>query len=170
MKIALIEPAASEANVYSKLHMPLLGPVYLGTVLKNRGHKVEIYNEDIYRPDYSRLDADLIGISVLTSTAKRGYEIARRFPKEKVIIGGVHASLLPEEALQYARQVVVGEAEAVIADVAEGLIKDAIVYGKPIQSLDSLPYPDFSLIKGYRSSPWITPISTSRGCPFDCTF
>lgn len=170
MKIVLIEPAASEANVYSKLHMPLLGPLYLGAILKNRGHEVEVYNEDTFRPDYSRLQADLIGISILTSTAKRGYEIAGKFPKEKVIIGGVHASLLPEEALGFARQVIVGEAEEVIADVAEGRIRDEIVYGKAIQDLDSLPYPDFSLIKGYEKLPFIMPISTSRGCPFDCTF
>ncbi len=156
--------------MYSKLHMPLLGPVYLGTILKNRGHEVEIYHEDIYKPDYSRLDADIIGISILTSTAQRGYEIARHFPKEKVIIGGVHASLLPDEALPFARQVVVGEAEEVIAPVVEGSIKDAIVYGKPIQNLDSLPYHDFSLIKGYRFPALITSVSTSRGCPFDCIF
>jgi len=170
VKIVLIEPAASEANVYSKLHMPLLGPIYLGTILKNKGHEVEIYNEEICRPDYSKLNADVVGISILTSTAKRGYEIARKFPKEKVIIGGVHASLLPDEALQFARQVVIGEAEEVIVDVVEGLIKEPIVHGKAIQNLDSLPYPDFSLIKGYKLSSFIMPVSTSRGCPFDCTF
>ena len=170
MKIALIEPTASEANIYSKLHMPLLGPIYLGTILRNKGHEVEIYNEDIYRPDYSKLNADVVGISILTSTAKRGYAIARRFPKEKVIIGGVHASLLPDEALQFARQVVIGEAEEVICDVVEGLNKEPIVYGKPIQNLDSLPYPDFSLVKRYKTLSWAMPISTSRGCPFDCTF
>lgn len=170
MKIVLIEPASTEANVYSKLPMPLLGPIYLGTILKNRGHEVEIYHEDIYRPDYAQLNADIIGISILTSTAKRGYEIARKFPREKVIMGGVHASLLPEEALQFSRQVVVGEAEEVIADVVEGSIKDAVVIGKPVQDLDNLPFPDFSLIKGYSPYPIIMPISTSRGCPFDCTF
>src|SRR3989338_2346824 len=161
MKIVLIEPRSSEANVYSKIPMPLLGPVYLGTILKNAGHEVEIYNEDILEPDYSRLEADLIGISILTSTAKRGYEIAKKFPKEKVIIGGVHASLLPEEALQFARQVVVGEAEGVITGIDEGLIRDAIVKGEPEQDLDNLPQPDFSLIKGYRKRPFIMPISTS---------
>lgn len=170
MKIVLIEPRASRANVYSKLRMPLLGPIYLGTILKQRGHEVEIYHEDIYAPNYSKLDADLIGISILTSTANRGYEIAKHFPKEKVIIGGVHASLMPAEALQFARQVVVGEAEEVIVDVVEGIIKDSIVQGRPVQNLDDLPLPDFSLIKGYTISPIIMPISTSRGCPFDCTF
>ena len=170
MKIVLIEPRAPKANVYSKISMPLLGLIYLGTILKNRGHEVVIYNEGIYTPDYSKVDADLIGISVLTSTAKRGYEIARKFPKDKVIIGGVHASILPEEALCFARQVVVGEAEEVIADVAEGRRQERIVQGAPVQNLDSLPYPDFSLIKGFRWPSLVLPISTSRGCPFDCSF
>ncbi len=150
--------------------MPLLGPVYLGTILKNKGHEVEIYNEDVETPDYSKLDPDLIGISILTSTAKRGYEIAGKFPKEKVIIGGVHASLLPDEAIRFARQVVVGEAEEIICDIVEGKIQDPIVRGRPVENLDALPHPDFSLIKGYRSPSIVTPISTSRGCPFDCSF
>ncbi len=170
MKIVFIEPRASEANVYSKLSMPLLGPIYLGTILKNRGHEVEIYNEDICPPDYSKLKADCFGISILTSTAKRGYEIARRFPKDNVIIGGVHATLLPDEAIQFARQVVIGEAEEVIADVVEMKTRDAFVYGRPVENLDSLPYPDFSLVKGFKFPSLITPISTSRGCPFDCSF
>jgi radical SAM superfamily enzyme YgiQ (UPF0313 family) len=170
MKIAFIEPASSEANVYSKLHMPLLGPIYLGTILRNLGHTVEVYNEDIFKPDYSALDADIVGISILTSTAKRGYAIARKFPREKVVIGGVHASLLPEEALQFARQVVVGEAEGVIAGIVDGSIKERIVYGKPIENLDILPFPDFSLLKSHGRSSFLTPVSTSRGCPFDCTF
>lgn len=170
MKVVFIEPAASEANVYSKLHMPLLGPVYLATILKNRGHEVEVYNEEILRPDYSRLNADVIGISILTSTARRGYEIARRFPKEKVIIGGVHASLMPEEALDYSRQVIIGEAEEVIVDIVEGRLQDSIIHGRPVQNLDTLPFPDFSLIKGYKFPSFLTPVSTSRGCPFDCSF
>lgn len=170
MKIVLIEPRASEANVYSKLHMPLLGPVYLGTILKNSGHEVEVYNEDICVPDYANLKADLVGISILTPTAKRGYEIAKRFPKEKVIMGGVHASLLPYEALEYARQVIVGEAEDTIIDIVEGRRRESVVQGRAVENLDALPNPDFSLIKGYRLNPLIMPISTSRGCPFDCSF
>ncbi len=170
MKIALIEPRSSEANVYSKIPMPLLGPVYLGTILKKNGHEIEIYNEDIQAPDYSALDADLIGISILTSTAKRGYEIAGKFPKEKVIIGGVHASLLPEEAVRFARQVVVGEAEGVICDIVEGRMREQVVYGRPVEDLDALPHPDFSLIKGFKLPSLVMPVSTSRGCPFDCSF
>lgn len=170
MKIAIIEPRGSEANVYSRFPMPLLGPVYLGTILKNRGHQVTIYKEDVFTPDYSSIDADVVGISILTSTARRGYEIAAMFPREKVVLGGVHASLLPEEAVEHARQVVVGEAEDVIVDVMEGRRTERIVKGNPVKDLDALPFPDFSLIKGYQSNAAITPISTSRGCPFDCSF
>ena len=170
MKVVLIEPRSTTANVFSKIPMPLLGPVYLGTILKNQGHDVRIYKEDIRTPDYASIKADIVGISILTSTANRGYEIAGKFPKEKVIIGGVHASLLPEEAKGFARQVVVGEAEGVIGDIVSGRIKDAVVYGKPVEELDTLPYPDFSLIQGYRLPARMTPVSTSRGCPFDCSF
>lgn len=85
-------------------------------------------------------------------------------------MGGVHASLLTEEVLEYARQVVVGEAEHVILDVVEGRRLEPVVQGRPVEDLDALPHPDFSLIKGYRMNPIIMPISTSRGCPFDCSF
>lgn len=169
-KIAFIEPAQSKVNVYSRLQMPLLGPIYLGTILKQRGHQVRIYSENFSRPDYSRLDADLIAISILTSTAKRGYEIARMFPREKVIFGGVHASLLPEEPLQFGRQVVAGEAEGVIADVVEGRATSPVVKGSPVGDLDALPFPDFSLIADLPRSMLVQPVSTSRGCPFDCSF
>jgi len=170
MKIVFIEPRSTKSTVYSKIPMPLLGPVYLGTILKNRGHQVTVYKEDIFTPDYSKLDADLIGISILTSTAKRGYQIARKFPREKVIMGGVHASLVPAEASRFARQIVIGEAEEVIADIVEGRNKEEIIHGRPVEDLDTLPQPDFSLIKGFKTSIMTTPISTSRGCPFDCSF
>ena len=170
MKIVFIEPRSTRSNVYSKIPMPLLGPVYLGTILRNRGHQVTVYKEDIFTPDYSKLDADLIGISILTSTAKRGYQIARKFPREKVIMGGVHASLVPAEASRFARQIVIGEAEEVIADIVEGRNKEEIIHGRPVEDLDTLPQPDFSLIKGFKTSIMTTPISTSRGCPFDCSF
>ncbi len=170
MKIAFIEPRTTSANVYSKISIPLLGPLYLGTILKKRGHSVHVYKENIFTPDYSKLDSDLIGISLLTSTAKRGYEIAGKFPRERVILGGPHASLVPEEAIRFARQVVIGEADSVIADVVEGKITSSFVQGSPVSNLDELPFPDFSLIKGARLPLKITPISTSRGCPYNCNF
>jgi hypothetical protein len=176
MKISIVEPKSPFYNFYSAFikRLPLLGPIYLGTILKNNSHDVTVYNENIKGLDYSRIeDSDVLGISIMTSTAPRGYEIARDFrqvnPKGRVIIGGSHATFLPEEAAQYADHVVTGEGESVICD----LVKyggEKIIAGSPVQNLDDLPFPDFSLIDGFKKRLPITPISTSRGCPFDCTF
>ncbi|MBE0415488.1 MAG: B12-binding domain-containing radical SAM protein [Dehalococcoidia bacterium] len=176
MKISIIEPKAPFYNFYSAFikRLPLLGPIYLGTILKNEGHDVTIYNENIKEVDYSKIkDSDILAISIITSTAPRGYEIAKRYrslnPMGKIIIGGSHATFLPEEAAQYADHVVTGEGELVISD----LIKsggEKIVPGIPVENLDDLPFPDFSLIYGAKTPLPITPISTSRGCPYACTF
>lgn len=176
MKISLVEPKSPFYNFYSAFvkRLPLLGPLYLGTILKDRGHDVTIYNENIKELDYSRIkDSDVLSISTISTTAPRGYEIASDFkklnPRGRVIIGGSHATFLPEEAAQYADQVVTGEGEPVICDVIEEG-GDKIVAGSPVQDLDGLPFPDLSLIDGFKERPATTPISTSRGCPFDCTF
>lgn len=176
MKISLVEPKTPSYNVYTAFikHLPLMGPIYLGSILKNDGHDVTIYNENIREIDYSRIqDSDVLGISIMTSTAPRGYEIAENFralnPKGRIIIGGVHATFLPEEAAQYADHVVKGEGELVISD----LVKyggERIVECNPVLNLDDLPFPDFSLIEGLGKHLPMTPVSTSRGCPYDCTF
>lgn len=126
MKISLVEPKSPGFNFYTWIikHVPLLGPIYLGTILKNEGHDVTIYNENFKKVDYAKIkDSDILGISIMTSTAPRGYEIAENFrllnPKGKVIIGGCHATFLPQEAAQYADHVVTGEGELIISDLVK---------------------------------------------------
>jgi radical SAM superfamily enzyme YgiQ (UPF0313 family) len=174
VKVTLVEPGARFHNFYSAFqkHLPLMGSLYLGTLLKQQGHDVTIYNENIGKIDYSDIkDSDVLGVSILSTTAPRGYEIAERFrslnPKGRVFIGGPHATFLPEEAAQYADHVVLGEGETVIADLVKSG-GDRIVQGHPVANLDDLPFPDFSLIRGFTRH--ITPVSTSRGCPHNCTF
>ena len=176
MKVSIVEPKAPFYNFYSAFikHLPLMGPIYIGTILKNDGHDVTIYNENIKAIDYAKIkDSDVLAISIMTSTAPRGYEIANHFrelnPKGRIIIGGVHSTFLPEEASQYADHVVKGEAEAVISDLVNNG-GEKIIQGTPVENLDDLPFPDFSLIEGLKKRMLITPISTSRGCPYECTF
>jgi radical SAM superfamily enzyme YgiQ (UPF0313 family) len=176
VKIAFVEPKAPFVNFYSWAikFIPLMGPVYLGTILKNEGHDVAIHNENFKEIDFSKIkDADVLGISMMTSTAPRGYEIAEYYraanPKGKVIIGGSHATFLPEEAAQYADHVVIGEAESVISDLIRNG-GEKIIQGSPLENLDELPFPDFSLIEGYGKRRPMTPVMTSRGCPYDCEF
>lgn len=106
----------------------------------------------------------------MTSNAPRGYELAdyvHQNSHAKVIMGGMHATWLPQEAAQHADQVIVGEGEKVFLDVVEGRITDKIVQGIPICNLDEVPFPDYSILK--------TPceaanVISTRGCPYRCTF
>jgi radical SAM superfamily enzyme YgiQ (UPF0313 family) len=139
-------------------------------ILKEKGYDTEIFKENLKMPD--KLDCDILAINVLTAEAPRAYELAREFkennPDKKVIMGGPHVSALPKEALRYADQVVIGEGEDVIVDMVEGKIKERIIHGSQV-NLNKLPFPDFSLIYGLKRLDFL-PISTSRGCPFNCKF
>ena len=73
MKISLVEPKSPFYNFYSFLlkKQPLLGPIYLGTILKNQGHDVTVYNENMKEIDYAQLYAsDVLGISMMTSMVR----------------------------------------------------------------------------------------------------
>jgi radical SAM superfamily enzyme YgiQ (UPF0313 family) len=136
-------------------------------MLKQIGCQARIYNDISEKIVPGNVDEDIILISIMTSTARRGYEIARLFPDRRVIIGGVHASILPGEAIQFADQVVVGECERVLPDLLASRIKDRIVYAEPLSDLDNVPHIDYSFLKVL---PETLPLQTSRGCPISCNF
>lgn len=150
----------------------ITGPLILGGILKKAGHEVEAYEELNGSVPYRRLlqDTDVFCISIMTSNAPRGYELADMIHARshaRVIMGGMHCTVLPQEALEHADQVIVGEGEKVILDVVEGRNKDRIVHGIPICNLDEVPFPDYSILK--------TPcqaanVISTRGCPYRCTF
>ena len=89
-------------------------------------------------------DVDLVGISALTTTVQRGYEIADHFRRRgiKVVMGGMHVLCLPDEALQHCDSVVVGEAEvlwpALLRDFQENALKPVYRHG------DELPHRAFA--------------------------
>ncbi len=174
--VIIVEPSGVEANVFSKyIKLPLMGTVYLGTILKKHGFNVRILNENILgrKLMVDELQGDFLLLSLLTSTAPRGYEIARQFKQmnrnSKVIIGGIHPTFMPDEAARFADHVVLGEGENIIIDLLKYGSDETIIQGEFLTDLDQLPLPDFSLIaKGLRSS--TLPVMTSRGCPFDCNF
>jgi radical SAM superfamily enzyme YgiQ (UPF0313 family) len=181
-KVILVEPR-SDFNGYSQFVLPLLGPLYLGTILRDRGHEVKVFSEGVVgdvmygksntlRPEL--IQADVVGISTMTTTANRGYAIANEIrkanPKSRIIFGGPHASMMYAEALEHGDAVVVGEAEDVILDVVEDPHRNGVVLGSAVEDLNSLPFPDFTLMDGLDRALSYVPISTSRGCPYDCTF
>jgi radical SAM superfamily enzyme YgiQ (UPF0313 family) len=134
---------------------------------------VVLTDENIEPIDFN-LKADLVGISAMTSYVNRGYEIADQFRSRNlpVVMGGVHASFMPEEALKHCDAVVVGEAELVMARLLEDL-KSGSMRGTyksaSLHSMTGMPMPRYDLLKRNRYLN-CTFIQTSRGCHQGCTF
>ncbi len=175
-KVLLVEPSAVLANVFSAyVGLPLLGPMYLGTILAHAGHDVTVINEDLLgrRLEQADLEADVLCLSCLTSTVQRGYELADMFkkvnPSGRVLMGGPHVAFMQEEALEHAHHVITGEGEKVILDLVEHGTSEPVVAGIPVDDLDELPFIDWSLlVNGHLLK--VQPVMLSRGCPFDCNF
>jgi len=151
---------------------PILGLTLLAALFPET-YEVRIINEVIEEIDFDA-NYDLIGITGLTCVIKRAYEIADRFRARgvKVILGGVHPSLLPEEAKDHADSVFVGEAEGIfeqfIQDFKRGEMKP-FYRNREKSDLRGRPLPRRDLLnKRYR--PVFKVIETSRGCPNRCEF
>lgn len=126
-------------------------------------------------PIPSGRDFDLVGITAMTHQATRAYEIADLFRAEgvPVIMGGMHPTVMPEEALSHADAVVIGEAESVMARLLDDFLCGRLgkVYRAPISQDDKLvvPWSSREILSGKRYLTTQT-IQASRGCPYDCPF
>jgi len=117
---------------------------------------------------------DLVGITAQTPVAPRAYQIAKEFKKRgiPVVMGGVHASMLPQEALQHVDAVVVGESEEVWPDLIEDLRKGQmrrIYVGSEFVNPSDLPLPRRELLNEKFYFP-LKLLETTRGCPHHCDF
>lgn len=189
-KVTLIEPKAPGYHVYSRIVLPRLGLPLLGSILKRRGCDVNVICQDLTGVDFDEMcKSDLVGISTTTSTAPEAYKLAdrARVAGVPVMMGGSHVTFLPDEALRHADYVVRGEGEETMIELLDALEEDVepkgiqgLSYSRGeeiihnpgryrISDLDSLPFPDLSLIRGNERMT-IKPVATSRGCPFDCNF
>lgn len=116
---------------------------------------------------------DLVGVSLITGTAYRGYELAKHYKSKgaKVILGGVHVTLLPDEAAQHADSIVIGFAEKtwpqLLYDFSANKMKT--LYKDLEQHYESSPIPkrNFQNSKSY-AVPNV--ISATRGCKGSCDF
>ncbi len=189
-RVVMVEPRSPRFHVFNFVRLPRLGLPILGAILKRRGYDVTIFCEDLAPIDWDEAaEADIAFVSTITCTAPRAYEIARFFRERNipVVMGGPHPTFLPEDSLQHCDYVVRGEGEETVVELLDALNNGVKPYGvagvsfcdngeivhnppRPlVQDLDSLPFPDLSLIRG-KENISVTPILTSRGCPYDCTF
>jgi radical SAM superfamily enzyme YgiQ (UPF0313 family) len=146
-------------------------PLSLGIIaaLTPSDWKIKLIDENFR--EFRYYEADLVGITAFTSSAPRAYEIAALYREKGIptVMGGIHASMLPEEAMKYVDVVVQGEAEPVwpevIRDFEAGKLKPLYSggFGKEIHQ----PKPRRDLFHpGYICAG----IQTTRGCPLNCTF
>jgi radical SAM superfamily enzyme YgiQ (UPF0313 family) len=118
---------------------------------------------------------DVVGITAMTANALRAYELASiyRHNGARVILGGIHPSILPEEAAQFADAVVVGEAEGVWQQVLYDVQWNQLrkFYHNLQPDLSNSPLPVRPRMRSILELPFfIIPIIASRGCPYDCEF
>src|SRR5436309_13730677 len=123
-KLVFVEPKSTHLHIYSRVCIPRLGSVLLGTLMRNLGYDVRVYIEDIQAPDMNEvLSADLVGISAITSTAPQSYRLADqvRAAGGIVVMGGTHTSFLPDEGLEHADYVIRGEGEFAFQELIDAI-------------------------------------------------
>lgn len=136
------------------------------------GFSVRIIDEEIENIDFDE-PAYIVAITAMTFKAQRAYEIAREFRTRgvTVIMGGIHASMCPDEASEHVDCVVIGEADiiwpVILADATEGKLKKRYE-GQGLPNLEHSRPPRYDLVNNDRYL--YSYLQTTRGCPFDCTF
>jgi radical SAM superfamily enzyme YgiQ (UPF0313 family) len=174
MKILLIAPCQAQDQRPDSMDIPQL-TLSLIAALTPPEHEIEIVEEVYGQSVDLDGDYDVIGISIMTQTAIRGYQIALEFRKrgKTVIFGGIHATSMPEEAIRFGNAVVIGEAEGLWNVVLEDIRHKRL---QPFYKLEKLPdlqnhvRPRRDLIKCSSGRFAIAPIETTRGCPYNCDF
>lgn len=171
--VLLVAPRAKNksASDISVIKTPLSGILILGTMLRDKGYSVKMYDESFKTPNYDNIDAGYVLITSMSATVNRAYELGDLFLEKgsKVFMGGLHVTFQAEEALNHCDNVILGEGENVLFNLLNNKSKKDIIKGSPVVDLNTIPMPDYSLVEGMKT-PKNVSVCTSRGCPFNCKF
>ena len=169
--LLLVNPANKSGSGFIVNRDTRYQPLSLGIIaaLTPPGWKVKIIDENFR--EFRYYEADFVGFTAFSSTVARAYELAAVYREKGIptVIGGIHASMCPEEAGQFVDTVVIGEAEKiwpeVIRDFDNGALKK--VYRGALDDMLSSPRPRRDLFHpGYV----FASVQTTRGCPMNCDF
>jgi radical SAM superfamily enzyme YgiQ (UPF0313 family) len=170
-RLLLVNPVNTARSGFSVNHSSRFPPLSLGVVaaLTPASWDVEMVDENIQPFEFR--EADLVGITAFTSAANRAYEIAGMYRAQgtPVVMGGIHASMCPDEAIQFVDSVVVGEAESawrqLLDDLETGQLKKRY-HGEWLDPT-ALPPPRRDI---YSDKYRFASIQAARGCPLGCDF
>jgi radical SAM superfamily enzyme YgiQ (UPF0313 family) len=155
------------------LYSPLAGLLAVAASIPRDRYEVVLTDENIETINFD-FKSDLVGISAMTSYVNRGYEIADEFRARgiPVVMGGVHPSFMPQEALKHCDAVVIGEVELVIDrlldDLRHGSMR-GLYKSDALHPMSGMQMPRYDLLKKNRYVN-CTFVQTSRGCHQGCTF
>ncbi len=171
-KIVLISPAY-RTKLLENVRVLALPPLGLTTIAGQtpEHYEVQIVDEALEDIDFS-MDADLVGLTCMTPLAPRAYEIADKFRERSipVVLGGIHPSMLPEEAGRFADAVVIGEGENLWPQLLADWEKNELQNQYKASSrpdISCLPPARRDLLRG---DYFVQTVQTSRGCPQNCKF
>jgi len=174
-RLLLISPVA-ERTIMGKdffFRLPHLGLLKVAAVTPSPW-EVRVIDEKVEPLDFNT-PADLVGITAMTPTASRAYKIADEFRRRgvPVVMGGMHVSSLPDEALAHCDAVLVGEAEELwpqfLADFDRGECDRIYRHESGLPSLAAQPPSNWELYSRKNYLP-VHFVETTRGCPLDCEF
>jgi len=179
IKIALISPKGPlyrhRGGIWKKSlrYQPLTLTTLAALIPSELNAEVELFDEGIadVPPD---LEADLVGMTVITGTAKRAYELAAHFRRRgiTVVLGGPHVTLIPEDAQPHADAIVSGYAEdswpQLLRDFANGQLQPRYNQAPGLDLADR-PFARRELLPGHR---YLTNnvFEATRGCIHSCDF
>jgi len=174
MKLTLIKPNIGRMEHSLYVDEARMEPLPLGVLAGMTPPDIEVvlYDDRMESIPYDN-PTDLVAITVETFTARRAYEISAEYRQRgvPVVMGGMHATLLPEEVAQHADAVYLGDGEflwqQVLADARRGKLQP--VYHAKTGRPQPGTFTRRDIFKGKGYLP-ITLLQFSRGCKFDCTF
>jgi radical SAM superfamily enzyme YgiQ (UPF0313 family) len=180
MRIALILPRAGiyryGTGAFSRFlrYSPMTLALLASLVPEELGARIETYDEGAERVRPERISADLVGLTSITGASARAYAYADYFKSRGayIVMGGVHATLIPEEAARHAHTVITGQA----LETWPRFLRD-FVAGRPLPRYHAPERTDFSLFRTparrfmkYKSFITVNSTQAVFGCPNACEF
>lgn len=174
MKLLFVSPGWPRGRLWGELgfKFPSLSLAALAAVTPEHW-QVGLVDENIETIDFTA-DADLVALTAMTPQAPRAYRIAAGFRERgvPVVMGGFHASNLPDEALRHTDAVLVGEGEGIwprlLEDFERGSLQRLYRSSAPVV-MQEIPPARREIFAGKKYL-FTNTIQTTRGCPFDCEF